>query len=145
MPNFDDQSIVLAILAGSLILFITDAVRFEVTALAVVVALVLTGVLDVEEGFDGFSSSAVVLIAAMYMFGHAFTKSGLAEGMGRRILGAGPATPAVNRGSCCGSQPSQALSSVLSNTGVVATLIPVANSVSHRLRVPLSGSPPHGR
>ena len=39
-----------------------------------------------EEGFDGFSSSAVVLIAAMYMFGHAFTKSGLAEGMGRRIL-----------------------------------------------------------
>ena len=53
MPNFDDQSIVLAILAGSLILFVTDALRFEVTALAVVVALVLTGVLDVPEGQAG--------------------------------------------------------------------------------------------
>ena len=139
MPNFDDQSIVLAILAGSLILFITDAVRFEVTALAVVVALVLTGVLDVEEGFDGFSSSAVVLIAAMYMFGHAFTKSGLAEGMGRRILGAGPAHPGREPGVVLRvTAVSGLLSSVLSNTGVVATLIPVANSVSHRLRVPLS-------
>lgn len=139
MPHFDDQSIVLAILAGSLILFVTDAVRFEVTALAVVVALVLTGVLEVEEGFNGFSSSAVVLIAAMYMFGHAFTKSGLAEGMGRRILGAGPASPGREPGVVLRvTAVSGLLSSVLSNTGVVATLIPVANSVSQRLRVPLS-------
>ena len=139
MPNFDDQSIVLAILAGSLILFVTDALRFEVTALAVVVALVLTGVLDVEEGFDGFSSPAVVLIATMYMFGHAFTKSGLAEGMGRRILGAGPAGAGREAGVVLRvTAVSGLLSSVLSNTGVVATLIPVANSVAHRLRVPLS-------
>ena len=119
MPNFDDQSIVLAILAGSLILFITDAVRFEVTALAVVVALVLTGVLDVEEGFNGFSSSAVVLIAAMYMFGHAFTKSGLAEGMGRRLLGAGPAHPGREPGVVLRvTAVSGLLSSVLSNNRI---------------------------
>ncbi|MEM9800838.1 MAG: SLC13 family permease [Planctomycetota bacterium] len=139
MPIFDDQTIVLAVLAASLVLFVTDALRFEVTALAVVVALVLTGVLDVEAGFGGFSSSAVVLIASMYIFGHAFTKSGLAEGLGRRVLGdgaphAGRETGVVMRVTAL----SGLLSSVLSNTGVVATLIPVANSVGRRFRIPLT-------
>ncbi len=139
MPTPEPQTIVLAILLGSFVLFLTGIVRYEVTALGVVVALVLTGCLDVETGFKGFSSSAVVLIASMYIFGHAFTKSGLAEAMGRRLLG----------GSTSGKQAELSLvlrmtalagllSSVLSNTGVVATLIPVANAVSRRARVALS-------
>ncbi len=139
MPHIDDQTIVLAILAASFVLFVTDALRFEVTALGVVVALVLSGVLDVEHGFAGFASPAVVLIASMYIFGHAFTTSGLAESLGRRVLGDRGPTPArepivVMRMTAL----SGLLSSVLSNTGVVATLIPVANSVSRRLQIPLS-------
>ena len=139
MPTPEPQTIVLAILLVSFVLFLTGKVRYEVTALGVVVALVLTGCLNVEEGFKGFSSSAVVLIAAMYIFGHAFTKSGLAEAMGRRLLG----------GSATGKQAERSLvlrmtalsgllSSVLSNTGVVATLIPVANATSRRAQVALS-------
>lgn len=153
----EPQTIVLAVLIGSFLLFLTDAVRYEVTALAVVVVLVLTGCLTVEEGFQGFSSNAVVLIASMYIFGHAFTKSGLAEGLGRRMIGrAGPQPLAgTNDGASKGSQgltgrlheaslvlrmtvASGLLSSVLSNTGVVATLIPVANSISRKMRIPLS-------
>lgn len=151
----EPQTIVLAVLIGSFVLFITDAIRYEVTALAVVVVLVLTGCLTVEEGFDGFSSNAVVLIASMYIFGHAFTKSGLAEGLGRRMIGrAQPlplpegdaATPRNQRLSRVHEASlvlrmtvaSGLLSSVLSNTGVVATLIPVANSISRKLRIPLS-------
>ncbi|MEM1449790.1 MAG: SLC13 family permease [Planctomycetota bacterium] len=139
MPPIDDQTIVLAILAASFVLFVTDAVRYEVTALAVVIALVLTGVLDVESGFDGFSSPAVVLIASMYIFGHAFTKSGLAESLGRRVLGdKGPIASRESTIVMRVTALSGLLSSVLSNTGVVATLIPVANSVSRRLQIPLS-------
>ncbi|MEO0663682.1 MAG: SLC13 family permease, partial [Planctomycetota bacterium] len=114
---------------------VSDAVRYEVVALGVVITLVLTGVLDVEAGFGGFSSSAVVLIAAMYVFGHAFTKSGLAEGLGRRILGSrgGEAWIVLKMTALSGL-----LSSVLSNTGVVATLIPIASATSRRAQVPLS-------
>ncbi|MEM8713799.1 MAG: SLC13 family permease, partial [Planctomycetota bacterium] len=144
----DPQTIVLGVLAGSFLLFVTDAVRYEVTALGVVVVLVLSGCLTVEEGFQGFSSSAVVLIASMYIFGHAFTKSGLAEGLGRRMIGrarplplpsssetANPANETRRRSQEAGlvlrmTVTSGVLSSVLSNTGVVATLIPVANSIS---------------
>jgi len=135
MPPIDPAHIVLAILVVSFVLFLTSAVRYEVTALGVVVALVLTGVLDVEAGFRGFSSSAVVLIASMYVFGHAFTKSGLAEALGRRLLGSGGGEAwLVFRVTALAGL----LSSVLSNTGVVATLIPVANSASRRARIPVS-------
>ena len=159
MPTIEPQTTVLVILTASFLLFLTDAVRYEITALGVVIALVLTGCLDVEQGFKGFSSSAVVLIASMYIFGHAFTKSGLAEGLGRRMIGRAKPLPLPELGSD-GSGPaakgglgsrihesslvlrmtvaSGLLSSVLSNTGVVATLIPVANSISRKMRIPLS-------
>lgn len=146
MPHVDSQTIVLVILAGSFVLFLTSALQYEITALGVVVALVLTGVLDVDDGFKGFSSSAVVLIASMYIFGHAFTKSGLAEGLGRWLL-SGQDEPSTEGRAGEGKEISLVfrltalsglLSSVLSNTGVVATLIPVANSASRRARVPLS-------
>lgn len=139
MPTLDPETIVLAVLVGSFALFLTGALRYEVTALGVVVVLVLTGCLDVEAGFKGFSSSAVVLIASMYVFGHAFTKSGLAEALGRRVLGARPGSSRSESSLVLRMTAlSGLLSSVLSNTGVVATLIPVANSASRRTRVPLS-------
>lgn len=139
MPTPEPQTIVLTILLGSFVLFLTDKVRYEVTALGVVVALVLTGCLDVEAGFKGFSSSAVVLIAAMYIFGHAFTKSGLAEAMGRRLLGGNETGQRAELSLVLRMTAlSGLLSSVLSNTGVVATLIPVANAVSRRSKVALS-------
>jgi di/tricarboxylate transporter len=146
----EPQSIVLAVLIGSFLLFVTDAIRYEVTALGVVVVLVLTGCLTVQEGFQGFSSNAVVLIASMYVFGHAFTKSGLAEGLGRRMIGRStpqmdPSKPGTLSGRVHEASlvlrmtvASGLLSSVLSNTGVVATLIPVANSISRKMRIPLS-------
>lgn len=145
MPPIEHQTIVLTILVGSFVLFLTSAVRYEITALGVVVALVLTDCLSVEEGFKGFSSPAVVLIASMYIFGHAFTKSGLAEGLGRWLLRGGGTSEGrlANKAreiSLVFRMTALAglLSSVLSNTGVVATLIPVANSASRRARVPLS-------
>lgn len=142
MPTIEPQTIVLAILVGSFVLFVTDVVRYEVTALGVVIALVLTGVFDeenVDRAFQGFSSSAVILIASMYIFGHAFSKTGLAEALGRRLLSSSLTGAAAERMLVLRMTAiSGLLSSVLSNTGVVATLIPVANSVSRRMRVPLS-------
>lgn len=146
----EPQTIVLAVLIGSFLLFVTDAIRYELTALGVVVVLVLSGCLTVEEGFQGFSSNAVVLIASMYIFGHAFTKSGLAEGLGRRMIGRSKPQPDPTQGGSLSGRVHEAglvlrmtvasgvLSSVLSNTGVVATLIPVANSISRKMRIPLS-------
>jgi di/tricarboxylate transporter len=136
MPAFDHPTIVLATLVGSLVLFVTDALRYDLVALLVVLVLSLTGALGADEAFAGFASEAVVLIAAMYVFGHAFTNSGVAEVIGRRFLthkGGGELGLVLRITLVAGL-----LSSVLSNTGVVATLIPVCAGLARTHGVPPS-------
>ena len=136
MFEIEPATIVLATLLGSLLLFLTEALRFELVAILVVVVLAGTGCLTQEEAFSGFASPAVVLIAAMYVFGHAFTRWGVAEELGNRFLkvdGGGESWLVLRLVLMAGI-----LSAFLSNTGVVATLIPVCASLSRTQRVPIS-------
>ena len=88
--EFDPAHIVLATLAVSLVLFVTDALRYDLIALSVAVALAATQVLSPEQAFAGIASPAVMLVGAMYVFGAAMTRSGLAERIGERFLGTRP-------------------------------------------------------
>ncbi len=136
MPLIDPVLVVLALLALSLVLFVAEVVRYDLVALAVACGLVLAGALPARVAFEGFSSEAVVLIACMYVFGHAFTRSGAAEVLSRQVL----------RGRVTSERGLVArvtvlaglLSSVLSNTGVVATMIPICNGLARRKRLSIS-------
>ncbi len=86
MPVLDPAAVVLTTLAVSVVLFATDAVRYDLVALIVVLTLALTGTLTPEEAFRGLASDPVILIASMYVFGQAFTKTGVAEALGARVL-----------------------------------------------------------
>ncbi|MDA1263566.1 MAG: SLC13 family permease [Planctomycetota bacterium] len=136
MPT--EAYIVLAILAASLVLFVTDALRYDLIAVGVLVTLVLTDCLDAEEALHGFSNEAVALIASMYVFGHAFARSGVAEAIGNRFLGSGPGAQSETSIVIRLSLVAGLCSAVLSNTGVVATLIPVCVSLGKRHRIPVS-------
>lgn len=135
MPDLHPY-IVLATLIGSLVLFLTDAIRYEVVALLVVAVLAGSGCLTGREAFEGFASPAVVLIVSMYVFGHAFTQWGVAEMIGQRFLRAeeGQEGRLVFRVVLV----SGLLSAVLSNTGVVATMIPVCSGLARTYRIPVS-------
>ena len=128
--------IVLLTLVGSLLLFLTDLLRYEVVAILVVVVLALTGCLSAEEAFAGFASPAVVVIASMYVFGHAFSRAGVADAISNRFLRGheGGEVGLMLRVTLIAGL----LSSVLSNTGVVATLMPVCSSLARRYKVPVS-------
>ena len=76
----------LAILAVAILLFITEWLRVDVVALGVVVALMLTGLLDTREALSGFANPAVATIAALFVVGGAVMNTGLADLIGRRIL-----------------------------------------------------------
>tara|TARA_R110002126_G_scaffold10067_15_gene45122 strand:- start:180 stop:2018 length:1839 start_codon:yes stop_codon:yes gene_type:complete len=136
VPTLDPAVVVLALLAISLVLFALDLVRYDLVAIGVVVALVFTGTLGPEQAFSGFASEAVILIGSMYVFGHAIGRTGMAEALGRRFLRVkrGAERPLVARLAVLAGT----LSSVLSNTGVVATLIPVCAGVGRRRRVAVS-------
>lgn len=138
MPfNLDPPAaIVLATLLVSLVLFVTDALRYDLIALLVVIVLVGTRCLTPNEAYAGFASNAVVLIAAMFVFSAAIRRWGVAEAIGQRLLA----------GSSGGERSftvrimivSGLLSGVLSNTGVVAIMIPIVTAVARQKRIPVS-------
>jgi di/tricarboxylate transporter len=132
----DPQIIVLAVLLVSVVLFVTDVMRYDLIAILVVWVLAVTQCLTPEEAFAGFSSEAIVVIASMYVFGRATARWGIAEFLARKLImrrNSSEASLVARVGVVSGL-----MSTVLSNTGVVATLIPVLGSVARDSGVALS-------
>lgn len=138
-----DQLITLAILAAAIFLFVSEWLRVDLVALCVVVALILTGVLDVNEAVAGFSNPVVLTIAALFVVGGAVLQTGLAARVGERILKVAGHSP--GRLTFVLMATSALLSSFLSDTGTVAVLLPAAIVLARgarlapsRLLIPLS-------
>ncbi|HKX46426.1 MAG TPA: SLC13 family permease [Planctomycetota bacterium] len=121
-------------------LFVTDALRYDVIAVLCVLVLAGTGVLTPREAFAGFAEPAVVLIGSMYVFGRAVHRWGIAEAIAERLLRRGlvPGRRAERTLPVRVTAVSGVISSVISDTGVVATLIPVVSDLARKLRVPAS-------
>ncbi|NNE67205.1 MAG: SLC13 family permease [Pyrinomonadaceae bacterium] len=118
----NEMLIVLVILIGAIVLFITEWVRIDLVALAVVVCLMLSGVISPSQALSGFSSSAVITIAALFVVGGGVLNTGLAGTVGRKILniaGEGELRLIVVL-----MLAVALLSSVMSDTGTVAVLLP---------------------
>ena len=71
--------IVISILTIAIILFVTELIRLDVTALLVAVTLGLTGVLTPTEAFSGFSSEAVLAVLGILIIGIALERTGAVE------------------------------------------------------------------
>ena len=127
---------VLVILATAIVLFVSEKVRVDVTALGVVVSLMLTGVLTTNEALAGFSNSAVVTIGALFVIGGAVMRTGLADQIGRTIL--------QMAGTGEGRLPlilmlaAALMSSFMSDTGTVAVLLPVVIILARSSKLPAS-------
>jgi di/tricarboxylate transporter len=79
-------ALVLAILAISLVLFISEVIRMDLVALLVLGALAITGLVDSNEAFAGFSNSAVITVWAMFILSEGLTRTGIADIIGRQVM-----------------------------------------------------------
>jgi len=77
------------ILLGGLYLFITEKLRVDVTAMLILLALVLTGVLDGKQALSGFSSEPAIIVAAVFVVSGALAATGISERLGAWIGHAG--------------------------------------------------------
>ncbi|MCW5213628.1 anion permease, partial [Desulfobulbus sp. TB] len=118
----------LGILAVAIFLFITEWLRVDVVALCVVVVLILTGILTTNEAISGFSSSAVMTIAALFVVGGAVMQTGLAGSIGRSILTI--AGGSQTRLLIVIMVAVALLSGFMSDTGTVAVLLPALLSLA---------------
>ena len=78
-----DIAFVFAVTLLALVLFAWERVRLDQIALAVPVALLLSGVLTPEEAISGLSSTATVTVAAMLVLGLGLRKTGAVTAIGR--------------------------------------------------------------
>jgi di/tricarboxylate transporter len=117
----------LLILIAAIVLFVTERIRVDVVALGVVVALMLTGILDTQEALSGFSNPAVLTIAALFVVGGAVMHTGLAGSIGRRVLRvSGTGEPQLLVAVMI---TVALLSAVMSDTGTVAVMLPAIISL----------------
>jgi di/tricarboxylate transporter len=125
---------ILALLAIALLLFAFEVTRPDVVAIGVMLTLILTGILTVEEGLSGFSSPAVITVIAMFILSSGLVRAGVADFVGARVVqlsGGRPALLTVVLMLTVGM-----MSAVMNNIGAVAVLLPATFVVAQRSAYP---------
>lgn len=129
-------ALVLGILVISLILFISEVIRMDLVALLVLGALAVTGLVDSNQAFAGFSNSAVITVWAMFILSEGLTRTGIADIIGRQVMrfGGNREVPLIFVIMVTGA----VLSAFMNNIGVAALMLPVVVEVARRTGIPAS-------
>ncbi|WP_110601089.1 SLC13 family permease [Salinicola lusitanus] len=118
---------VFLVLALTLAAFVWGRFRYDLVAMAALLACVLLGVVPADEAFSGFGHPAIITVAAVLVLSRGFEHSGVVDWIAEKTLKAG-------------SQPIWQLavltttvillSAVMNNVGALALLLPVAVRVA---------------
>lgn len=125
--------IVLGIVA---LLFVTEAAPLAITAMGGAITLGILGIIPVNTVFSGLSNSTVVLFAGMFVIGASMFHTGLAQKIGETVVK--HAGTGENRLMLAVMAVAAVLSSVTSNTGTTAALMPVILGICAAARIPAS-------
>jgi di/tricarboxylate transporter len=131
-----DMMLVLVILMATIGLFVSEIVRIDIAAIAVMVVIGLLGLVPATELFDGFASNAVLSIIAVMILGAGLDRTGVMIVVAARILKVGGKTakkivPLV-------SGTVGLISGMMQNVGATALFMPVMSRISTRAKIPLS-------
>jgi di/tricarboxylate transporter len=141
-----EMAVVLGVVALALVLFVTEALPVDVTAILSAVLLVVlepwTGI-SVAEGISGFSSPATITVLAMLILSTGLGRTGVVQTLGsrmRQFAGRSQFRQLLATIGVAGP-----VSGVINNTPVVAILVPVVSDLAHeggvspsKLLLPLS-------
>lgn len=125
----------LAIIAGMLVLFVSDRLRYDLVAALALSAAVVLGVVPANKAFSGFSSSVIIIIASVLVISRAVAISGVIDNAMRRLLRllvsttmqVGALTAAVTF-----------MSAFVKNVGALGVFMPVAIQAAERRKRPVS-------
>ena len=123
------QAAILAVLAGTLVVFVWDRWRYDVVAITSLMVCVLLGLVGPEAAFAGFSNPAVITVAAVLVISRTLTRSGAIDALAGRLIGASTAQFShLATFTVLGA----VLSGFMNNVGALALLMPVALSTARR-------------
>ena len=78
-------AITLILLFVAVALFATEKVPVDVVGLILVIGLVMTGVLTIQEGVSGFGDDIIITIGGLFVLTGGLVKTGLVDLIGRRL------------------------------------------------------------
>ena len=123
IPESFHVGFVFSLIVAATLMMASNRVRYDMIALLVVLALMLSGVLTVAEALGGFGNSVVILIAGLLVIGEMLDRTGVARTVGDWILTKGGSSEI--RLLTLIMLSSALLSAIMSSTAVVAIFIPV--------------------
>lgn len=124
-----DQIAAIGIVVTMLALFIWDRWRYDLVALAALLAAVMVGVVPQDRAFEGFSDTVVVVIATVLVVSKAIARSGILDRLVRKLM-KGIDSPSAQIGLL--SLAVGLLSGFVKNVGTLAIFMPIAIQVARR-------------
>jgi di/tricarboxylate transporter len=118
-----DTVFVFLLIIAAAVAMASNRLRFDIVALLVVLALMLSGVLSVSEALAGFGSPVVILVAGLLVVGDMLDRTGVAASIGDMILKHGGTQE--TRLLVVIMASAAILGSIMSSTAVVAIFIPI--------------------
>jgi di/tricarboxylate transporter len=130
---FGEMQVVFLILLATTVCFAIPKFRSDLVSLCSLLALFLAGVLTVPEALAGFSSTVVIMLAALFVVGEGISQTGLAGKAGNLLV-------RVTAGSELRTLVFvkllvAVLGCFISNTGTVAILMPVVVSLCAKMNI----------
>jgi len=128
-------ALVLGVLGVTVLLFVTEALRIDIVALLVMVALPWLGLIPAEDAFTGLSSGAVVSIMAILVMGFGLERTGVTSHLAAPIVRLGGDRPRRTLAACM--LMVGVMSAFMQNVGAAALFLPVGLRVAR-----INGLPP---
>lgn len=128
--------VTLMVLGVVSLLFVTEVIPIAITAMGGAIALGILGIIPMGTVFSGLSNSTVVLFAGMFVIGASMFHTGLAQKLGESVVRvAGKSENGLMFGTMV---IAAVISSVSSNTGTTAALMPVVIGICAVAKIPAS-------
>ena len=118
-----DQIVTFAVLAACLVLFAWGRWRYDVVALAAMLAVVVAGIVPASDALTGFGHPAVITVAAVLVISRALRNSGIVDVITREL------TPLTDRPFLHIASLTAVVtvcSAFMNNVGALALMLPVA-------------------
>lgn len=130
------QITLLVILVGAFVLLLTERIRIDLTAVLIIIALAVTGILPSQEALSGFGSEPAIVAASILVLSGAMYTTGLSDRLG--LLIGRLAGKSSHRMISVIMTAVAALSAFTHHLTITAVMVPVTLKLSQNHDVPAS-------
>ena len=128
--------LVLLVLLGAIVLFVTERFRVDIVAVIIMLSLAWLGLITPLQAFSGFASNAVISIIAVMILGYGIDRTGIMNRLARYIAEMAGSNEKRLLGTVSGVVG--IISAFMQNIGSAALFLPAMLRISRRTGIPSS-------